>query len=193
MRDQGQVDRLDADEQAIVDAMRAPVAVDARSFDSRVMAAVRNETAHGSRVVRMHRGRVAGAVTACAAGAAIVAAIAIVVHRPRGEHPAGTLPVRSAAAIAPVQRAVTFTLVAAGASRVAVAGSFNGWSIAATPLRKVGKDTWTAEIPLSAGRYVYQFVVDGTRWVADPRAPHDAADDFGASNSVVTVASSGSA
>ncbi|HSU95594.1 MAG TPA: isoamylase early set domain-containing protein, partial [Gemmatimonadaceae bacterium] len=88
---------------------------------------------------------------------------------------------------------VRFTLVASGASAVAVAGSFNGWSTAATPLRRIDKNTWTADIPLGAGRYVYQFVIDGHRWVPDPKAPRDAGDDFGATNSVVTVAGSGSA
>lgn len=186
----GDSEQLSANERLIIEALRAPVEVDSRAFDARVMAAIRNERAHEASVVRMHRGRVAAAVVLFGAVAAAVVFLAI----GRDAQPSGGVPqARSAAVILSEQRNITFTLVASGASSVAVAGSFNGWSTAATPLRRVGKDTWAAEIPLGAGRYVYQFVIDGTRWVADPRAPRDAGDDFGASNSVVTVASSGSA
>lgn len=186
----GDSERLSANERLIIEALRAPVAVDSRAFDARVMTAVRIERAHDASKVRMHRGRVAAAVVACGAVAAAVVFLAI----GRDAQSTSAVPqARSAAAVPSGQRNITFTLVASGASSVAVAGSFNGWSTAATPLRRIGKDTWAAEIPLGAGRYVYQFVIDGTRWVADPRAPRDAGDDFGASNSVVTVASSGSA
>ncbi|MGI9089995.1 MAG: isoamylase early set domain-containing protein [Gemmatimonadaceae bacterium] len=80
-----------------------------------------------------------------------------------------------------------FSLVGARAAKVTVAGSFNGWNTSATPLRRVGNATWVADVPLKAGRYVYQFVLDDHRWVQDPNAPRDPGDDFGKSNSVVTV------
>ena len=198
------VDDLDAAEQRLVARLRAPVVVDANAFDARVMAAVQREPAFGrsSRHASGHAsGRATGHATDRAtrrmvaaisvAGLAMAAVVAFIMIRGAGgrtvprNHPVTV--VRSAVSN------VRFTLVASGASAVAVAGSFNGWSTAATPLRRIDKNTWTADIPLGAGRYVYQFVIDGHRWVPDPKAPRDAGDDFGATNSVVTVAGSGSA
>ena len=190
------VDDLDAAEQRLVARLRAPVVVDASAFDARVMAAVEREPAFGRSNRRATGGaashatrRMVAAISV--AGLAMAAVVAFIMIRGAGErtvpgnHPVTV--VRSAVSN------VRFTLVASGASAVAVAGSFNGWSTAATPLRRIDKNTWTADIPLGAGRYVYQFVIDGHRWVPDPKAPRDAGDDFGATNSVVTVAGSGSA
>ena len=190
------LDGLDAAEQRLVARLRAPVVVDASAFDARVMAAVEREPAFGRSNRRATGGaashatrRMVAAISV--AGLAMAAVVAFIMIRGAGgrtvprNHPVTV--VRSAVSN------VRFTLVASGASAVAVAGSFNGWSTAATPLRRIDKNTWTADIPLGAGRYVYQFVIDGHRWVPDPKAPRDAGDDFGATNSVVTVAGSGSA
>jgi len=178
---------LDATEQRFVARLRAPMVVDADAFDARVMAAVRREPAFGRSARRGARRMVAVISVGAVALAAVVAFIMIgrvdsTVHE---QHPVKM--VRAAVST------VRFTLIASGASQVAVAGSFNGWNAAATPLRRIDKNTWAADIPLGAGRYVYQFVIDGHRWVPDPQAPRDAGDDFGATNSVVTVAGSGSA
>jgi len=83
---------------------------------------------------------------------------------------------------------VRFALVAPGASRVALGGDVNRWDPAATPLR-ASRDgrTWEVRVPLSPGRHVYAFVVDGGLR-ADPAAPRTADDDFGAPSSVVLVA-----
>jgi hypothetical protein len=43
------------------------------------------------------------------------------------------------------------------------------------------------ELPLQTGRYQYAFIVDGERWVVDPKAPRAVEESFGAPNSVVTV------
>ena len=83
---------------------------------------------------------------------------------------------------------VRFTITAAGASRVSVVGDFNRWDPAATPLRRVdAAGTWEVAVPLTPGRHVYAFVVDGGV-TTDPAAPRAAADDdYGAPNSVVFV------
>src|SRR6185312_1548006 len=185
--DMDDTEALDAVEQQFVAQLRTPIAVDTDAFDARVRAAVQRERAFG-RAGRRASHRMVAATTV--AGVALAAVIAFVmigggVNRTAPEHPAKV--VHSALST------VRFTLVAAGASQVAVAGSFNGWNAAATPLRRIDKNTWAADIPLGAGRYVYQFVIDGHRWVPDPHAPRDPGDDFGATNSVVTVAGSGSA
>lgn len=81
---------------------------------------------------------------------------------------------------------VPFTLVAPQASSVSVVGDFNDWK--PTPLVKNRAGAWEARVRLAPGQYNYAFVVDGSRWVADPEAPKNAVDDFGSPNSVVTVA-----
>lgn len=187
---------LDPVELAFVAKLRARVPVPA-DFDTRVMDAVRAERVHRSASDSGARFRAAH-ITMALSGLALAASVAFVisgklVHRAEPARPTPAVASESSRqphAVYP--RTVRFTLVRTGASRVAVAGSFNGWNASQTPLRQISADTWEAEVPLGAGRYVYQFVVDGTQWVTDPDAPHDASDDFGAINSVVTVASGAS-
>lgn len=88
----------------------------------------------------------------------------------------------------PAPRTLSFVFVAPAARTVALAGDFNGWDPARTPLtREASGGIWTVDVPLAPGRYSYMFVVDGRRFVADPAAPRSVGDDFGAPTSVVTV------
>jgi hypothetical protein len=87
-----------------------------------------------------------------------------------------------------LSRTVTFVLLAPSAHAVTLAGDFNDWDPARTPLaRDASGGLWTVDIPLAPGRYTYSFVVDGRRFVADPAAPRVVGDDFGTPTSVVTV------
>lgn len=83
---------------------------------------------------------------------------------------------------------VRFTLQAPTAKQVALVGDFNGWDPAATRL-ELRDGVWSVVIPISPGRHQYGFVVDGSRWSADPAAPQAAESDFGSENSVVYVGS----
>src|SRR5207244_13434533 len=78
------------------------------------------------------------------------------------------------------------------AARGALVGAFNEWDATRPPMRPSprGGSVWTAVLPLSPGRYRYAFLVDGSRWLADPAAPHARDDEFGAPSSVVTVGGS---
>jgi 1,4-alpha-glucan branching enzyme len=82
---------------------------------------------------------------------------------------------------------VRFVLFAPDAQQVSLAGTFNQWDPAATPLVRTGTPgVWSATLILPAGQHQYAFVVDGARWVADPGAP--AVDDgFGRRNSVLSL------
>ena len=81
-----------------------------------------------------------------------------------------------------------FVFVAPDAKQVALAGDFNDWDASRTRLVKSEHPgVWTADVPLTPGRYSYAFVVDGERWVADPRAPRAVGDDFDRPSSTVTV------
>jgi hypothetical protein len=82
---------------------------------------------------------------------------------------------------------VRFVYVAPRANAVYVVGDFNGWDTTKTPLSRASKDSvWSVTLPLSAGRHIYAFVVDGS-WNADPHAPLAPDDGFGHANSVKLV------
>jgi hypothetical protein len=70
------------------------------------------------------------------------------------------------------------------ATGVSIVGDFNGWDENATPMAQQGNG-WSANIPLSPGRHVYAFVVDGKRWIVDPMAPQVPNDGFGPTNAVI--------
>jgi hypothetical protein len=82
---------------------------------------------------------------------------------------------------------VRFMLFAPEAEQVAIAGTFNQWDAAATPLvRTAAPGVWAATLTLPAGQHQYAFVVDGARWVPDPGAP-TVDDGFGRRNSVLAL------
>ena len=72
------------------------------------------------------------------------------------------------------------------ARQVVLAGNFNQWQ-ARIPLRRLPDGRWVAEVQLPPGTYEYAFVVDGSRWVQDPRATAFRDDGFGNRNAVRTV------
>ena len=75
-----------------------------------------------------------------------------------------------------------------GETSVAVAGDWNGWSKTANPLSASGAGSpFTGTIALPEGRHAYKFVLDGDRFVPDPRPGERIPDGFGAFNSIVTV------
>jgi hypothetical protein len=77
-----------------------------------------------------------------------------------------------------------------GASRVAVAGDFNGWSPEATPLRPAGDGWWETRVELQAGVYEYVYVIDG-KWTTPPEAILTVDDGFGGRNGILEVLPTG--
>lgn len=82
---------------------------------------------------------------------------------------------------------VRLVLVDPGAQSVAVAGDFNDWDPARSPLDRTRDGVWSVMLPLNEGRYQYMFLIDGQRWMADPLAAETSHDGFGAENSVLDV------
>jgi 1,4-alpha-glucan branching enzyme len=82
---------------------------------------------------------------------------------------------------------VCFQLTHPAAQAVCVAGSFNDWHPAATPMIPIGEGRWRKELILPPGRYEYRLVVDG-QWVDDPAATELVPNPFGTANAVLTVA-----
>jgi len=73
------------------------------------------------------------------------------------------------------------------ARTVHVAGDFNGWTPSRTPLAAAPNGAWAVTIPLTPGRYEYQFVVDDQLWIVDPFATEQNDDGFGSRNAVLDV------
>ena len=144
----------------LAEDLRAPVELSSLTT-ARIMAAVRAD-----RTRRLRRTRVLQSLAVAA-----VVVVAIVIAQPRHD-----------------LTAVQFALPVPAAHEVVIVGDFNHWDTHATPLRRTPSGTWRATVRLKPGAHVYSFVVDGTRWVPDPAAPLAPGTDFGAPNSLVTVA-----
>ena len=85
-------------------------------------------------------------------------------------------------------RLVRLMFDAPDARRVAIAGDFNRWDTDATLLtRERGSRAWSVTLALRDGEHRYAFVVDGTRWVPDPRAERTARGDDGRLYSLLNV------
>ncbi len=82
---------------------------------------------------------------------------------------------------------------APGAQAVSVAGTFNGWDTAATPLARDAGGDWSVLLDLPPGRHEFKFVVDGA-WCCEPGydgaydgRPDCVPNPFGSMNRVIEV------
>jgi hypothetical protein len=170
---------------------RRPVVTDQAARD-RVMAAVRAEPApqpmhFWERVIQPRSFTLSPAVgSLLAAGLVGIGVIAggLVLNRD-GQSSAG--PPVAVAPQLPVDTVVKFVFHAPNAARVSLVGDFNGWDAEKAPMVRAGNSgLWTVTLPLTAGRHLYAFLVDGT-WSADPTEPLAGDDGFGHANSVRIV------
>jgi len=189
------------DDEAFAERIAAPLRVPEhahRSFEKRVMDRVRAEGAsiypgqgtskqswwRTKRVVRLSP--LAGlALAAGITGVVAFSSIAIGSRiGGRAQHVANAA--QRAAAPDTVQL-VRFVFVDSRASSVELVGDFNEWTRGSTALRLSGAPgVWAVSVPLSPGKHEYAFIVNGTRWVADPLAVKTS-DDFGTESSVIRV------
>ena len=79
-----------------------------------------------------------------------------------------------------------FAIDAPGAKSVYVTGSFNDWSLDDGCRLKETGGQWEVHIPLRAGFYKYQFIVDGV-WKEDSNNPRRERNSFGDINSLIEV------
>lgn len=87
---------------------------------------------------------------------------------------------------------VTFRLTrtaAAGASKACIAGDFNDWQPAATPMKALKGGDFTVTLDLQSGReYQYRYIVDGHQWITDDDADRYTGSGFADhQNGVVVV------
>lgn len=87
---------------------------------------------------------------------------------------------------------VTFELpaeAANGAANVTIAGEFNGWDSAATPMKRSKAGAYSVTLDLPGGReYQFRYLIDGERWENDWAADKYVHNPFGdGENSVVVT------
>lgn len=84
---------------------------------------------------------------------------------------------------------VRLTLEAPSAESVAVVGDWNGWDPSEHRMRdKNGDGVWELTLKVEkGGEYQYQFLINGKKWVPDPKAPLKVKDGFGGTNSVLDI------
>ena len=80
---------------------------------------------------------------------------------------------------------VVFTIEAAGAAQVQLAGDFNDWTPDGSEMEPVGR-LWKKLLKLAPGRYRYRYVIDG-QWRTDPGNAAVEASPFGGNDSVLTL------
>src|SRR5881275_3044424 len=198
-------DREALDDEAFADRVAAPLRASERvhpSFEKRLMDRVRMEgpalyPVPGSaptswwwtkRVFEMSPMK----ALAVAAGVAVIVGISgIAVGTRIGGRTSEVPRVTAAAATPDTIQLVRFVFVDPRAKSVELVGDFNAWTKGSTSLRLSGAPgVWAASVPLTPGRHEYAFIVNGTRWVADPLAVKSS-DDFGTESSVIRVAPPG--
>ncbi|HKC80605.1 MAG TPA: isoamylase early set domain-containing protein [Gemmatimonadaceae bacterium] len=131
-----------------------------------------------------------GGVAIAAGIAALIAVSSVVGSRISARAPQAAIAAQAAAARDTVQ-VVRFVFVDSGAASVALVGDFNEWTKGSTQLKRSGAPgVWTVSVPLTPGRHEYAFIVNGSRWVADPLAVKSS-DDFGTESSVIRIGSAG--
>ncbi len=84
---------------------------------------------------------------------------------------------------------VHFQLEAPGATSVALVGSFTEWSTTKLPMvDRNHEGVWEIEVRLKKDTtQLYNFVIDGSRWVPDPRSAAQVDDGFGGLSSVLQL------
>jgi len=79
-----------------------------------------------------------------------------------------------------------FTLEHATATKVSIVGSFNDWNKDTNPMT-LDNGTWKTRINLKPGKHEYQFVINDTDWITDPKQDKSAENKYEGKNSVIEV------
>lgn len=178
------MDELDRATAALRNRLRGPDS----SLDDRVMRAIAAAPARRPSVVRRLFApslRIPPVFVPLAAAALLIVWVA---GTRFGDRPPGQPAVAAAPASDTVY--VRFELAQPDARAVHLAGDFNDWAPGAIALARSPEGVWSVTLPMTVGQHAYQFVIDGQRWVPDPRAAV-VDDGFGGRNSVIVVGPKG--
>jgi len=83
-------------------------------------------------------------------------------------------------------KAVTLSFHHDAPGPVFVAGTFNNWDIAKTPMKKTRKGAWEAKLRLPPGEYEFRYFANG-QWFTDYAADGVVPNGLGDYNSVLRV------
>lgn len=81
---------------------------------------------------------------------------------------------------------VDFEFEDADAEKVSVVGSFNDWNKDASPMKKEN-GIWKCSLKLKPGKHEYQFVVNDTDWIVDPKSGTAVKNRYEGMNSVIEI------
>ena len=84
-------------------------------------------------------------------------------------------------------REVSFLYLAPDAQSVSVIGDFNEWRPDANPMKRQPDGGWFTRIPIHHGHHKYQFCVNGSTFVLDPRAQGVARNEKNERVSIIAV------
>lgn len=146
------------------------------AFVARVMAALPES---GGARLRRARGRAARKRFILPAAAAIALVLL-----------GGILLFRSGlSGVRPDEVSIHFSLEAPGASTVVLVGSFSNWEASESLALKRARDgDWELSVRLKKNElYSYGFLVDGEKWLPDPKAAETIEDGFGGVNSLLRL------
>lgn len=196
-------DELDSFLTEITRELKRPVRLDT-SFDERVMAALEPSiipiAAHRTRRPWYRRTISlsvsplgAMAVAAALTGIVIVGALRLS-NQPNTQYavtpdrPLDLTPVsRVTGARADDVTYQQFIIMVPDAESVSLVGDFNDWDPSRTPMERASDDgAWSVTVPLSPGRYLFQYEVDGARRMSDP-SRSQAPSEFGSPNSILVI------
>lgn len=129
-----------------------------------------------------------------------------VMERVRKEKPRAAFPLAAMAAAAaaifiigmgvgiiafrsPASATVRFVLDAPQASSVHLVGDFSSWNTSEYEMRRTSPDgPWEITVRLKKDQmYVYNFVIDGEKWIPDPKAEANIDDGFGGLGSLLRL------
>jgi serine protease AprX len=83
---------------------------------------------------------------------------------------------------------ISFLLHDRDAKKVQVIGSWDGWRGPGLLAQQVKPGIWhAARTVLPAGRYLYRFLLDSSRWLADPANPRKSPNGVGGFDSVLVI------
>ncbi|MFZ5950694.1 MAG: isoamylase early set domain-containing protein [Candidatus Rifleibacteriota bacterium] len=81
---------------------------------------------------------------------------------------------------------VDFELEDAEATKVSIVGTFNNWDKNANPMKKEN-GVWKCTLKLKPGKHEYQFVVNETDWILDPKSGNNVNNKYEGKNSIIEV------
>lgn len=129
-------------------------------------------------------------------GALLFISPGLIGNTPEGTHAAETSASSSSPSASPVSVSETsekqfvevrFVLEASGAEKVALVGDFTEW-VPVPMEHDPDQNIWYLSLDLRKGEtYIYNFILDNTKWVVDPNRWTRVKDDFGSESTMLQL------